>query len=48
MFDLSELLATLRHEGGDLPEIEVKSAAGGFPESLVPTLCSFGNRPGGG
>jgi ATP-dependent DNA helicase RecG len=48
MFDLSELIATLHREGGDLPDIEVKSAAGGFPESLVPTLCSFGNRPGGG
>ena len=48
MFDLTAILAELRAEGGDLPGIEVKSAAGGLPESIIPTLCSFANRPGGG
>ena len=48
MVDISELVGILRGEGGDLPGVEVKSAAGGFPESIIPTLCSFANRPGGG
>ena len=48
MFDLTAILAGLRAEGGDLPGIDVKSAAGGLPESIIPTLCSFANRPGGG
>lgn len=48
MFDLAATLAELRAEGGDLPGIEVKSAAGGLPESIISTLCSFANRPGGG
>jgi len=48
MFDLTATLAELRAEGGDLPGIEVKSAAGGLPESIISTLCSFANRPGGG
>lgn len=48
MFDLTATLAELRAKGGDLPGIEVKSAAGGLPESIISTLCSFANRPGGG
>ena len=48
MFDLAATLAELRAECGDLPGIEVKSAAGGLPESIISTLCSFANRPGGG
>jgi ATP-dependent DNA helicase RecG len=48
MFDLSELILVLRSEGGDLPGVEVKAAGGGLPESIIPTLCSFANRPGGG
>jgi ATP-dependent DNA helicase RecG len=42
------LIARLRHLGSDTPNIEVKSAHGGLPESLDETLCSFGNLPGGG
>jgi ATP-dependent DNA helicase RecG len=48
MRDVETLIAVLRSEGGDLPGVEVKSAAGGLPESITPTLCAFANRPGGG
>jgi ATP-dependent DNA helicase RecG len=48
MFDLTQLIGILRYEGGDLPGVEVKAAGGGLPESIIPTLCSFANRPGGG
>ena len=48
MADLQGLVGVLRSEGGDLPGVEVKSAAGGLPDSLLPTLCAFANRPGGG
>ena len=48
MADLQALVGMLRAEGGDLPGVEVKSAAGGLPDSLLSTLCAFANRPGGG
>lgn len=39
----------LRAEGGDVAQVEVKSAAGGYPTAKMPsTLSAFGNRPGGG
>lgn len=38
MADVQALVGVLRAEGGDLPGVEVKSAAGGLPDSLVPTL----------
>lgn len=46
--DLSSPIAELRATGGDTTSIEVKSAAGGLPESLTPTLSAFANLPGGG
>ncbi|TWP51519.1 AAA family ATPase [Lentzea tibetensis] len=46
--ELGLLVADLRTEGSDLAEVEVKRAAGGFPENLAPTLSAFGNTPGGG
>lgn len=46
--DLSSLVADLRLAGGDTTSIEVKSAAGGLPESLAPTLSALANLPGGG
>jgi len=39
---------SLREAGGDFEEVEVKSAAGGFPESLTSTLSAMANLPGGG
>jgi ATP-dependent DNA helicase RecG len=46
--DIDEVLATLRRAGGDTSRIEVKSAAGGLPESVTPTLSAMANLPGGG
>jgi ATP-dependent DNA helicase RecG len=48
VIDISELVAELRAAGSDTPSVEVKSAAGGFPQSLMPSLCALVNRPGGG
>jgi ATP-dependent DNA helicase RecG len=46
--DLPAVVASLRQAGGDITSIEVKSAAGGLPESLTPTLSALANLPGGG
>lgn len=46
--DLIALVARLRAMGGDTTSVEVKSAAGGLPESLTSTLSALANLPGGG
>jgi len=46
--NLDQMIAGLRAAGGDTTEIEVKSAAGGLPESLTSTLSALANLPGGG
>lgn len=46
--DLALLAADLQAEGSDFTEVEVKRAAGGFPENVATTLSAFGNTPGGG
>ncbi|QIS16269.1 ATP-binding protein [Nocardia arthritidis] len=46
--NLPDLIAALRSTGGDCTDVEVKSAAGGLPHSLIPTLSAFANHPGGG
>lgn len=47
--ELSDLIERLRAEGSDVAQVEVKSAAGGYPRThMPPTLSAFGNRPGGG
>jgi ATP-dependent DNA helicase RecG len=46
--DLTELIAQLRAVGGDTTAIEVKSAAGGLPESMSQSLSALSNLPGGG
>jgi ATP-dependent DNA helicase RecG len=46
--ELTTLVLGLRLEGSDTTEVEVKRAAGGFPDSVLPTLSAFANTPGGG
>lgn len=48
MVDITELIASLRAAGGDTTAVEVKSAAGGIPQSLASTFSAFANLPGGG
>lgn len=48
MRDLSGLVAELRATGGDVTAIDVRSGAGGLPESLTATMSAFANLPGGG
>ena len=45
---LSHVLDLLRFEGSDNQYYEVKTAAGGFPETALATICAFANTPGGG
>jgi ATP-dependent DNA helicase RecG len=46
--ELATIIADLRSEGSDTPEVEVKLASGGFPQTVAPTLSAFANTPGGG
>lgn len=46
--NLDSVIDMLRAAGGDTTEVEVKSAAGGLPESLTATLSALANLPGGG
>ena len=48
MDDTAALVARLRETGGDGTSVEVKSAAGGLPESLTSSLSALANLPGGG
>ncbi|NNH70031.1 ArsR family transcriptional regulator [Nocardia uniformis] len=45
---MSGLVSELRAAGGDRVDVEVKSAAGGLPQSLTSTLSALANLPGGG
>lgn len=45
--ELVELLELLRRIGGEPSDVEVKSATGGFPKSVVETLVAFANTTGG-
>lgn len=44
---VQETILDLRQHASDMTEVEVKLGAGGCP-NLGPTLCAFGNTPGGG
>jgi ATP-dependent DNA helicase RecG len=46
--DGEALIDSLRTQGGDTTDVEVKSAAGGLPESLTASLSALSNLPGGG
>ena len=46
--ELNELIRTLRAQGSDTTTVEAKTASGGLPTSLTPTLSAFANMPGGG
>lgn len=48
VMDLEELIGNLRAVGSDTTSVEVKSASGGLPASLTPTMSAFANMPGGG
>jgi ATP-dependent DNA helicase RecG len=48
MLDIADLVASLRAAGGDTTAVEVKSAAGGIPQTLASSLSAFANLPGGG
>ena len=37
----------IRHAATDLQDVEVKSAAGGLPKSVVESVCAFANAAGG-
>ncbi len=45
---LNNILERLRRLDGEPSDVEVKLAAGGFPDSAMATMCAFANRPGGG
>lgn len=48
MIGITGLVTSLRAAGGDTTAVEVKSAAGGIPQSLASTLSALANLPGGG
>lgn len=48
MLTAQELVGTMRRERSDLPNVEAKSASGGYPTSLDPTMSALSNLPGGG
>jgi ATP-dependent DNA helicase RecG len=48
MLTAQQLVDTMRRERSDLPNVEAKSAAGGYPTSLGPTMSALSNLPGGG
>ncbi|WP_124039900.1 ATP-binding protein [Neoactinobaculum massilliense] len=45
---LRDTVTALRRHRGDTTDIEVKAAAGGYPENAAQTICAFANMPGGG
>ena len=48
MLDITDLVVSLRAAGGDTTSVEVKSGAGGLPQSMTSSLSALANLPGGG
>ena len=48
MVDVAAVIERLRRVGSDTSSVEVKSAAGGLPESILSTMSALANLPGGG
>ncbi|MDR0519743.1 MAG: putative DNA binding domain-containing protein [Clostridiales Family XIII bacterium] len=46
--ELEKVLESLRMEESDNRQYEVKMAAGGFPQTVLKSICAFANMPGGG
>ncbi len=46
--ELARIVKQLRQSGTDFTSVEVKSAAGGFPQSLLESMSALANLPGGG
>jgi ATP-dependent DNA helicase RecG len=46
--DIVETIDRMRRLRSDLPDVEVKSALNGLPDSITESLCAFANLPGGG
>jgi ATP-dependent DNA helicase RecG len=46
--DIDDIISKLRIEGSDNGTYEVKSAVGGFSDSIMESVCAFANSAGGG
>ena len=46
--ELARIVERLRQSGTDFTSVEVKSAVGGFPQSVLKSMSALANLPGGG
>jgi ATP-dependent DNA helicase RecG len=46
--DVGDIITGLRLHHAERPDVEVKNASGGLPDSVTETICAFANLPGGG